>query len=113
MEPAIGAERVDLLRRTKGPACRAMNASEEAGRSFSRDWGALAEQIARLNRKFSATLGRLPAEEDPRTAEVEKQWSGLRGAPAHNDGRICKGFPGALRPFFKSRPSPDSNRSAP
>src|SRR5207302_4963820 len=59
MEPAIGADRVESLRARRDKLAEAMNASEEAGRAFSREWGTLAEQITRLDPKFSAAPGQL------------------------------------------------------
>jgi hypothetical protein len=100
MESAIGAERVELLRRRRGQLSEAMRASEEVGRSFSREWGALAEQMARLYPNLSTIEGRLPAEEDPRTQEIEKQWLVLRTGPAKKREDALQSVPGALRPFF-------------
>lgn len=100
MEPAIGADRVESLRERRCRLAEAMNASEEAGRAFSREWGALAEQIARLDPRFTATPGQLPAEEDPRTREIEKHWTGLRVASGEARKQALQTLPGALRPFF-------------
>ena len=56
---------------------------------------------------FSTTIGLLPAEEDPRTQEIERQWAGLRGAPGDERREALQRVPGVLRPFFrKSRPTP-------
>jgi hypothetical protein len=100
MEPAIGADRVESIRARRDQLAEAMNASEEAGRAFSREWGALAEQMARLDSKFSATPGQLPAEEDLRTQEIERQWGGLRGELGDERREALQKVPGALRPFF-------------
>ena len=100
MEPAIGADRVESLRGRRDRLAEAMNASEEAGRAFSREWGALAEQMARQDPKFLATPGQLPAEEDARTQEIERQWSGLRGDSSEERREALQRVPGALRPFF-------------
>jgi hypothetical protein len=100
MEPAIGADRVESLRRRRDQLSAAMKASEDAGRAFSREWGALAEQIARLDPKFSATPGQLPAEEDPRTQEIERHWGAMRAASGEEQREALERVPGVLRPFF-------------
>jgi hypothetical protein len=100
MEPAIGADRVASLRARRDQLAEAMSASEETGRAFSREWGALAEQIARIDRNLSTTEGRLPAEEDPRTQEIEKQWSALRALAGQEREVVLQRVPGALRPFL-------------
>ena len=58
MEPAIGATRVESLQERRHQLAIAMNASEEAGCAFSREWGALAEKIAHLDEAFSTAPGR-------------------------------------------------------
>jgi hypothetical protein len=101
MEPAIGAERVELLRRRRDGLAQAMNVSEVAGRAFSQEWGALAEQIARLDAGFAPTPGRHLAEEDPRTQVIDRHWSRLRAAPAAPERQeALQSVPGAIRPFF-------------
>lgn len=100
MERAIGTDRVESLQRRRDQLAEAMNASEEAGLAFSREWGELAEQIARLDPKFSATPGALPAVEDPRTQEIERQWATLRAASSQERREALQRVPGALRPFF-------------
>jgi hypothetical protein len=101
MEPAIGAERVGLLRRRRDGLATTMNVSEVAGRAFSQEWGALAEQMTRLDPGFAPTPGRLLAEEDPRTREIERHWGRLRAATAASERHeALQAVPGALRPFF-------------
>lgn len=100
MELAIGADRVESLRARRCRLAEAMSASEEAGRAFSREWGTLAEQIARLDPRFAATPGQLPAEEDPRTQEIGKYWAGLHTATGEARQQALHDLPGALRPFF-------------
>jgi hypothetical protein len=100
MEPAIGAERVQTLQGKRDLLAGAMTASEEAGRGFSREWGALAEQLARLDVRFSAATGRLPAEDDPRTLEIGTHWRGLRAVSGDERKEVLQRLPGALRPFF-------------
>jgi hypothetical protein len=100
MEGAIGAERVESLRVRCDRLAEAMNASEEAGRTFSREWGRLAENIAPLNPRFSSALCRVPAEEDPRTQEIERHWSELRAASVEERQEVLQAVTGALRPFF-------------
>ncbi len=100
MEPAIGAVRVASLRGRRDLLVKALSASEETGRSFSREWGALAEKFARLDRNLSSSEGRLPAEEDPRTQEIERQWIALRSLSGREQEEVLQGIRGALRPFF-------------
>src|SRR5208283_5949885 len=100
MEPAIGAVRVASLRGRRDLLVKALSASEETGRSFSREWGALAEKFARLDRNLSSSESRLPAEEDPRTQEIERQWIALRSLSGHEREEVLQRIPGALRPFF-------------
>lgn len=101
MEEAIGAEPINLLRERRRQLAEVMRVSEEAGRVFSREWGALAEQIARLDQRFVATPGNLPSEEDPRTLEIDKYWSSLRVATGKSQQQALQNLPGLLRPFFK------------
>jgi len=100
MESAIGAERVAAFRGRRNKLAEAMSASEETGRSFSREWGALAEQIARLDRNLSTPESRLPAEEDPRTQEIQRRWSALRALSGQEREEVLQRIPGALRPFL-------------
>ncbi len=107
MEPAIGAQQVELLRRRRGQLSEAMSASEEAGRSFSREWGALAEQMARLNPNLSATEGRLLAERRSSHAgsrEAVERIAQCSGAPTR--GCIAKGARCASPVYRQSRPTP-------
>jgi hypothetical protein len=100
MEPAIGADRVASLQSRRNQLAAAMSESEEAGQSFSREWGALAEQIARLSPNSSTTEPLLPAEEDARTQLIEKLWSELRAASGRKREAALQQVPGVLRPFF-------------
>jgi hypothetical protein len=100
MEPAIGADRVASLRARRDLLVQALSNSEEAGRLFSREWGALAERIARRDQDASSTKSQLPVEEDLRTQEIERQWAALRGLSGHQREEALQRIPGSLRPFF-------------
>jgi len=99
MEPAIGADRVESLRGRRNQLAEAMNASEEMGRAFSLEWGSLAEQMARLDPKFSATLGQQPTGEDPAPRKSKSNGVDYVAHLAKKSEGFAKGA-GALRPFF-------------
>lgn len=100
MEPAIGADRVELLKKRCLKLAEGMNSSEKAGQSFSREWGVLAEQIARMDSTFSVTTGELFFEDDSRTREIERQWAMLRCESGNKRQEALQNVPGPLRPFF-------------
>jgi hypothetical protein len=100
MQPAIGADRVELLQARRDRLAEAMTVSEETGCAFAREWGELAEQMTRLDPSFAALPGGLPSDDDPRTCEIEKFWCELRVAfPEERNGALQR-LPGAIRPFF-------------
>jgi hypothetical protein len=96
MEPAIGADRVALLRGFRDRIQEASAASEEAGAAFSREWGALPEQFSRVDPCFDAGNGILPGVADPRTGELDRLWNEVG---EWGDG-WSERVPGPLRPFF-------------
>ena len=100
MLKAIGTDRVQALQGKRDLLAGAMTASEEAGRAFSREWGALAEQLARLDGRFSAEIGRLPTEDDPRTLEIATHWRRLRAVSGEERKDVLQRLPGPVRPFF-------------
>jgi len=100
MEPAIGADRVQVLQAKRNGLQQGMEASEEAGRAFSCKWGTLAEQMAGIDKRFTTALGRMPADDDPRTQEIGTHWEELRGASGDERKGVLERVPGALRPFF-------------
>ncbi len=98
MEPAIGADRIVRLRALREKIQEATAASETAGFAFSREWGSLPEQFARVDPRFDAGNGILPGTTDPRTEELARLWKdvGESGGGYGWSERV----PGPLRPFF-------------
>lgn len=98
MERAIGPERVLRLRTLRERVQSATAVSEAAGVSFSREWGALPEQFARVDPRFDPGNGILPGTTDPRTEELSRWWTEITGdAPGTSWPELV---PGPLRPFF-------------
>lgn len=60
MERAIGMDRIQVLQRQRDQLADTMRVSEEAGRSFSREWGGLADQFARRDANMQVATSQLP-----------------------------------------------------
>jgi hypothetical protein len=100
MEPAIGKDRVAALQRMRDRLATCMEASERAGRAFSREWGALPDQLAQGASHVSDIAVALGDEEDPRTEKVGELWATL-AANVHMLARPSLAqIPGLIRPFF-------------
>lgn len=100
MEPAIGNGRVAGLQLMRGRLDRCMESSERPGRAFSREWGALVDQLARWDSHLN-DVGIAPRKEiDPRTERVREVWARLSGngdlAGTLNLDQVA----GPIRPFF-------------
>jgi hypothetical protein len=100
MAPAVGADRVAHLRGLRNQIREAMAASESAGVAFSREWGALTEQLARMDERFDPANSWLPGEQDPRTVEIARWWGVLTKDTATDPREKLPVIPGPLRPFF-------------
>lgn len=98
MEPAIGADRIVRLRALNEKIQGATAASESAGFAFSREWGSLPEQFARVDPKYDANNGILPGMTDPRTEELARLWKEVGVSKVGRDW--SDQVPGPLRPFF-------------
>lgn len=100
MEPAIGADRVALLRSFRESIQKAAEESETAGQEFSREWGALREQFAQVDPRFDTANGIVPGLTDPRTEELDRIWARLCKDESGGESEACHDIPGPLRPFF-------------
>lgn len=60
MERAIGMDRIQVLQRQRDQLADTMRVSEEAGRSFSREWGGLVDQFARRDANMQVATSQLP-----------------------------------------------------
>lgn len=100
MAPAVGADRIANLRGLRDQIREAMAASETAGVAFSREWGALTEQLTRMDGRFDSANSWLPGEQDPRTAEIDRWWGVLTKDTATDPREKLQVIPGPLRPFF-------------
>ena len=100
MGPAVGNGRVAGLQRMRGRLDRCMESSERAGRAFSREWGVLANQLARWDPRLD-DVGIAPRKvSDPRMERVREVWERLS-----RNGDLLGTFdldqvPGPIRPFF-------------
>jgi hypothetical protein len=98
MEPAIGGDRIVRLQALREKIQEATAASETAGFAFSREWGSLPEQFARVDPRFDAGNGILPGTTDPRTEELARLWTDVGKSGGGNGW--SERVPGPLRPFF-------------
>ncbi|HEY7425520.1 MAG TPA: hypothetical protein VH682_14915, partial [Gemmataceae bacterium] len=98
MEPAIGPDRIGRLQALREKIQEATATSETAGVAFSREWGALPEQFARVDPRFDAGNGILPGTTDPRTEELARLWKEVSASRGGNGW--SERVPGPLRPFF-------------
>ncbi len=100
METAIGKDRVAALQRMRERLARCMESSERAGHAFSREWGVLADQLARWDSRLS-DVGVVPRTEiDPRTERVHEVWAKLSGNGNLPGNPNLDRVPGPIRPFF-------------
>jgi hypothetical protein len=100
MEPAIGSDRVLRLRGLREKIQEATAASEAAGVAFSREWGSLPEQFARVDPRFDAGNGLLPGTTDPRTDKLGRLWAEVNACGEGSGTDWPERIPGPLRPFF-------------
>ena len=98
MEPAIGPERVALLRSLREKIKKASTESEDAGFSFSREWGGLREQFGLLAPLHEQVTSFINGTVDPRTRVLKQHWEQVSSSL---DPRSALSLvPGPLRPFF-------------
>lgn len=100
MEPVIGPDRVRYLRTLREKIREATAASEVAGVAFSREWGALPEQFARVDPRFDAGIGIIPGTTDPRTEELARLWTEAVAPQVDSETGWQDRVPAPLRPFF-------------
>jgi hypothetical protein len=111
MEPAIGSERISRLQVLREKIREATAVSEAAGVAFSREWGSLPEQFARVDPRFDPGNGILPGTTDPRTEELARLWAEITASNGDGETIGLHGVPGPLRPFFaRARELQASNR---
>jgi superfamily II DNA or RNA helicase len=99
MESAIGKDRAAVLKRMRECLARCMELSERAGRAFSREWGALAEQLARWSPRLSEFDLTRDEQTDSRMESLSRIWGKLDGADLTGSWNIDQ-VPGPVRPFF-------------
>jgi len=100
MRDAIGPERVEVLVRLRDRLSTCMGASERIGKTFSREWGALAEQLARWDPRYADGATFIKGESDPRTTCIARLWAQLTASNTQEPTGGLAQVPGALRPFF-------------
>jgi Helicase conserved C-terminal domain len=100
MESAIGEDRGRYLRKLRERIQEATAVSEAAGVAFSREWGSLPEQFARVDPRFDTEKGVLPSTTDPRTEELARLWAAVAALEPGNGPNWSGVVPGPLRPFF-------------
>src|SRR5262249_9669400 len=72
---AVGPDRIADLRALREQIRDAMAVSETAGQSFSREWGVLTDQLAKVDPRFDPGNGLVPGVDDPRTDEISRWWN--------------------------------------
>jgi hypothetical protein len=100
MEKAIGKDRVAALRTLRERMGNCMEGSEHAGRAFSIEWGAVADQIGRWREDLSPVALVSRRDYDPRTEAINKIWSTLRVSMPREAATTIDLVPGPIRPFF-------------
>lgn len=98
MEPAIGKAQVQKLAKLRDQIEQAMNASQEAGTNFCREWGSLPDQFAQIDASYLVAATRTPGTSDPRTAVLARLWQQLESSPTFDAAWDVVPVP--LRPFF-------------
>jgi hypothetical protein len=99
MERTIGTDRVDVLRRKRALVLSAMEKSEEAGRTFSKLWGRLADDIRASNDDATVNGHHAADEAEWLTQRVVKYWRELNSTSGSTEQRM-QALPGRVRPFF-------------
>lgn len=100
MESAIGRDRTAALQHMRERLARCMEASERAGRDFSREWGVLADQLARWDVRLG-DVGVMPrTEADPRTEAIGAIWAKLSSHGTKPASLSLEQVAGPIRPFF-------------
>jgi hypothetical protein len=99
MRRAIGDDRVDALHRKRVSLQNAMKESETAGRTFSKLWGRLADDLRAA--LANTTPPRLDSadEADRLTQAVMVYWRDLQTTHGSLEQRL-RSLPGRVRPFF-------------
>jgi hypothetical protein len=97
MVGSLGRQRVEALQSLKTQLAADMRRAVDAGKAFSKEWGALADQFSRVDPVFGP--GELTFEEgkDPRMVVLQRLWAnnGTTADEARED------IPVPLRAFFK------------
>ena len=101
MEPAIGKDRVAVLREMREQLDQCMESSAKVGRAFSREWGDLPEQLARWQPQLGEVDPAAQTQDDPRTEKVRETWTKLLDGEESNAAIGMEQIPGPIRPFFK------------
>ena len=96
MEGSLGRQRVEVLQGLRTQLEADLRKSADAGKSFSKEWGALADQFTRLDPAYG--LGEIPYQEgkDPRMARLQDLWMKNRPASCITGEDV----PSPLRVFF-------------
>jgi hypothetical protein len=98
---SIGQERREELKSAREEIAERMQISEDVGRAFAREWGALGDQIAGLDPALNGAALGLPTDIDERTQQLASSWDRIRGTMGTECAHLLDSAPGPLRPFLK------------
>ena len=101
MEPAIGKDRVALLRGLRERLAECMDFSARTGSAFSREWGDLPNQLVRWDPKLGEPRTIAENEDDPRSEKIRETWIKLINRENSIPCPSPEQIPGPIRPFFK------------
>src|SRR6266478_6412876 len=96
MEGSLGRHRVEVLQSLRTRLAAKMLSSAEAGKAFSREWGALADQFSLVGPAYEPGELTFQDGNDPRTARLRDLW--MKNDPAA--GLPGEDVPTPLRGFF-------------
>lgn len=100
MERAIGHDAVKALSAMRERLSASMQKSEEAGRAFSKEWGALNEQLGKVDDRLAAVSSTAPFALELSTKTIDEYWKKVK--PGDGAKEALNSVPGALRPFFRT-----------
>src|ERR1019366_8544692 len=80
MEGSLGRQRVEALQALKTQLWANMQRSAEAGKAFSKEWGALADQFSRVDPAYGLEQLTFQDGNDPRMARLGDVW--MKNGPA-------------------------------
>jgi hypothetical protein len=101
MEPAIGKDRVALLRGMRERLAECMDFSAKTGCAFSREWGDLPNQLVHWDPKLGEVNPMVGDDVDPRSEKIRETWAKLISRENSIPCLSPEQVPGPIRPFFK------------